>query len=156
MDDFLSELNDMLNTTYRDITRIEERLTRDKSNDELSISEMHLIETIARDKVPKTITYIAQEHSLSLPTVTVAINKLVRKGYVEKLRDEKDARVVFVRVTPLGRKADVAHRYFHRRMLIHMTRGLSEEEKKAMLKGIQKMDEFLKTVNSPEKSKGEK
>ena len=154
MEDFLSELNELLITTYRDIIRIEERLTRDKSNDELSISEMHLIETIAKDKTPKTITYIAQEHALSLPSVTVAINKLVKKGYVEKLRDEKDARVVLVRITALGRKADVAHRYFHRRMLIHMTRDLAEDEKKAMLKGIKRMDEYLKTVNNHEKSRG--
>ena len=48
MDDFLSQLNRLLLSTYRDIERIEERMTRDKSNAELSINELHLIETIAQ------------------------------------------------------------------------------------------------------------
>ena len=151
MDDFLSKLNRVLLSTYRDINRIEERMTRDKSNSELSINELHLIETIAKDKTPKSITYIAQEHALSLPSVTVAINKLVKKGYVEKFRDEKDGRMVCVRVTALGHKADVAHRYFHRLMLNHIARGFTEEEKRVLLTGIQRMDEYLKSVYPDEK-----
>ncbi len=151
MDDFLSQLNRLLLSTYRDIERIEERMTRDKSNAELSINELHLIETIAKDKTPKSITYIAQEHSLSLPTVTVAINKLVKKGYVEKFRDEKDGRMVCVRVTPLGRKADVAHRYFHRLLLNHIARGFTDEEKRVLLTAIQRMDEYLQSVYPDEK-----
>ena len=99
MDDFLSQLNRVLLSTYRDINRIEERMTRDKSNSELSINELHLIETIAKDKTPKSITYIAQEHAISLPSVTVAINKLVKKGYVERIQSTTDKREYRLRPT---------------------------------------------------------
>ena len=147
MDEFKNELNELLISTYRDIGRIEEKMTREKSDSQLSISELHLIETISKDKTPKSITYIAQEHGISLPTVTVAINKLVKKGYVEKFKDENDGRMVLVRVTKLGHKADIAHQFFHRTMLNSIVKDMTDEERDVLLRGIRRLHEFLIKAN---------
>lgn len=93
MDAFQRELNALMVETYRSILKVEEGMLRQQSQMDLSIGEMHMIEAIAKEKEKgRTITDIAQDQSLSLPTVTVAINKLARKGYVEKIRDDKDGR----------------------------------------------------------------
>ena len=98
MDAFQRELNALMVETYRSILKVEEGMLRQQSQMDLSIGEMHMIEAIAKEKEKgRTITDIAQDQSLSLPTVTVAINKLARKGYVEKNRVDKVGRVVYVR-----------------------------------------------------------
>lgn len=59
---------------------------------------------------------IAQALDITLPTVTVAVKRLEKKGYVVKRRDEYDGGVQRVELTPRGRKMDAAHKYFHQIM----------------------------------------
>ena len=77
--------------------------------------------------------------------MTIAINKLLKKGYVEKQKCEKDGRVVFVKLTRLGTKTNAAHQYFHQSMVRNIVKDLTTEEKDAMMKGISKLDSFFKT-----------
>ena len=58
----------------------------------------------------RTISSIAEDLGISMPSVTVAINKLQAKGYVQKVRCEADSRVVYVKLTRSGKRADAAHR----------------------------------------------
>ena len=66
-------------------------------------------------------------------TLTTAVNLLERKGYVERQRDEKDRRAVRILPTPLARKAESAHREFHRKMVEQVLDGLSPEESDALV-----------------------
>ena len=67
---------------------------------DLSIGELHMIEFIAKDKERgKSISEIAQKQDLSLPSVTIAINNLVKKGYVEKVQSAHDRREYHLRPT---------------------------------------------------------
>lgn len=47
-----------------------------------------------------TVTQLARSISLSQATVTDILNRLVKKGLVERTRDTKDRRRVLIRVTP--------------------------------------------------------
>ena len=60
-----------------------------------------------------SISDIANDLSFTLPTITVAINKLVKKGYVTKRKSEEDKRMVYVTLTKMGKKVDNVHRYIH-------------------------------------------
>ena len=82
-----------------------------------------------------------------IATVTegkVAINKLMKKGYVEKVRGEEDGRIVYVSLTRQGRRIDSAHRYFHESMVRSIIRDMTESEMQALYKGVMKLDTFLK------------
>ena len=79
-----------------------------------------------------------------MPSVTVAINKLMKKGYVEKVRGEEDGRIVYVSLTRQGRRIDSAHRYFHESMVRSIIRDMTESEMQALYKGVMKLDTFLK------------
>ena len=83
MDDFASKMNELLVDTFHSILKVEENmLSQFQSN--LSISEMHLIEAIGKNKeTGRTISDIANELSITSASVT-AINKLVKKGHVER------------------------------------------------------------------------
>lgn len=139
------QLNDLIVDAYRSILRVEETILKRSDNIDLSINEMHMLEAVGKGKnKPKTISEIAEDLGITLPSVTVAINKLVKKGYVEKLRGEEDARIVYVTLTKQGKKIDSVHRYFHESMVRSIISGMSEQEQQVLYQGILKLDLFLK------------
>ncbi|WP_411677591.1 MarR family winged helix-turn-helix transcriptional regulator [Caproicibacter sp.] len=144
LDSFERELNELLVDTFRSILKVEEDTLKSTRID-LSISELHLLEAAGKNRDQgRTISELAQELDITLPSVTIAINKLLKKGYVKKVKSGDDARMVFVVLTKLGRKVDNAHRYFHRQMVRKVSSELSEEEKQILARGITKLDDFFK------------
>ena len=136
MKPFEEQLNAVIVDTYRSILKVEETILKRSDKIDLTINEMHLIESVGKGKnKQRTISEIAEDLGITLPSVTVGINKLMKKGYVEKIRSEEDARIVYVSLTRMGKKIDSVHRYF---------RDMSEEEQQALYKGIMKLDQFLK------------
>ena len=134
----------LLTSTYRSVLRVEAEMLRSLSGSDLSISEMHMLESIGKDAHGATITDIAQDQAITLPTVTTAIQKLEKKGYVTKEKSAKDARCVRVVLSETGRRAEVAHRYFHRQMVKAMIGDLSETERESLMEGLRKLDVFLR------------
>ena len=142
MKPFEEQLNDLIVDTYRSILRVEETILKRSDSINLTINEMHMLEAVGKGKnKPKTISEIAEDLGITLPSVTVAINKLVKKGYVEKLRGEEDGRIVYVTLTRMGKKIDSVHRYSMVRSILS---GMSEEEQQVLYQGILKLDLFLR------------
>ena len=111
MDPFATELNLLFMHTYRSIHNVEEAMLKSLSNGSLSIGEMHIIECIGRGgNNGASITAIAQDMEISLPSATVAVKKLEKKGFVLKSRGAEDGRRVYMKLTETGRRAEVAHR----------------------------------------------
>ena len=143
---FEKELNDLLVQTYRSIGLMEEQMVCTSKHMNLSINEIHLLEAVGdvgERQDGLTISEISEKMGISLPSVTAAINKLVKKGYVEKNRSQIDGRVVHVTLTKIGQKANTAHRYFHIRMVRSIVQDLTQEEQAAMLKGMRKLNLFF-------------
>jgi len=147
MDEFSRELNQLLVSTYRDIGKLEAGMLHSVSGMEVSITELHLLEAIgeSRDK-GVVICELAQRMDLTPPTVTVAINKLVLKGYVVKTKSTVDKRSVIVTLTRLGKKVNAAHRYFHEQMVRNIEKLLSPAERDGMLRGIQQLNVFFQNA----------
>ena len=141
---FSTELNDLLVEIYRNIQILEEsELKKNRLN--LSINEMHLIELIAKGGAGMTVSEIAQQLKVTKPSVTVAVNKLVQKGYCEKRRMEDDGRAVLVALTPSGRKVDAFHRRCHRSMIREISDDLTEAEKADLLRTMSRINSYFRT-----------
>lgn len=146
MDAFAAALNDLLVNTFHDILKLEEEALRRSHAFHLSINEMHLLEAVAKGREEgRSITDIARELSITLPSVTAMVNKLVKKGYVEKSKSEGDKRLVIAKLTREGHRAETSHRYFHRNMVNMASQGLNEEERAALLKGLNNLHAFFKS-----------
>lgn len=145
MKPFEEQLNEVIVDTYRSILRVEENILKRSDQTDLSISEIHMLEAVGKGKDRRrTISELAEGLNITLPSVTVAINKLMKKGYVEKVRGEEDGRIVYVSLTRQGRRIDSAHRYFHESMVRSIIRDMTESEMQALYKGVMKLDTFLK------------
>lgn len=143
--DFSIALNHLLIDTYGVIQQVEEWKVNKNGHLNLTISELHLMETVGKyGEEGGTISDIANDLSFTLPTITVAINKLVKKGYVEKRKSDEDKRMVYVSLTKQGRKIDNVHRYIHLKMTREIAKELEQEEQEALLRGLKKVNEFFR------------
>lgn len=146
MEPCLQSLNEMLTTTYHSISKIEEVMLREMSGNTLSIREMHLLECIGKSSAGRsTVTEIAQVLGIKPPSVTQMVKRLEKKGYIRKDRSCEDGRQIGILLTDEGHRAEVAHRYFHRKMVRAIVKGLSPEERGAIASGLEKLNVFLET-----------
>ncbi|ARP50397.1 MULTISPECIES: MarR family winged helix-turn-helix transcriptional regulator [Caproicibacterium] len=138
-----TELNDLLTLAFRSVREIEEDMLKNSHVLNISISEIHFLQAVYDSGDNCTISALSANQRVSLPSATAAVNKLAKKGYVEKKKCPSDLRVVNVHLTRLGHKAVMAHRYFHTRMVKAVSGALNTEEQEAMLKGVQKLNQFF-------------
>ena len=137
------ELNKTFLAIYDTVQRVEERILKDSKFD-LSISELDILETIGNFKNKGcSISEIAREKLITLPTVTVAIKKLEAKNYVEKVRSEDDGRMVKIMLSPAGHKADAVHRYFHEQMVRSFLQNISEDNRPIILDALKNLNAYL-------------
>ena len=91
---------------------------------------MHVIDAIGIDR-PKNMSSIARELSVTVGTLTISVNSLVKKGYVVRQRSEhrssEDRRVVFISLSEKGVKAYYHHKKFHEQMIDSVVKELTEE-----------------------------
>ncbi len=145
MDKFDMELNSILVEVYHNILRVEEQTLKKANGISLSISEMHLIEAVGKGaEVGRSISEIAEDLNITRPSATVAVNKLEKKGYLEKLSSKEDGRVVRVHLTREGQVVDRYHRYYHHNMVKEISSEFTEEEKVYLLKAINKLNDYFK------------
>ena len=142
MEPNLETVNDYLVSVFNDILTIEESELKKSQFNDLSITEMHTIEAIGMYK-KKTSSEVAKELSITVGTLTVAINNLVKKGYVERLRSEDDRRLVKLGLTKKGKLLFRVHQHFHREMVKNILKGMEQEEEQALLRALKNLHDFL-------------
>ena len=75
-----------------------------------------------------TMQKLATQLNVTPPTATAMIKRLLTQGYVERLRDEEDWRVVRVRATERGKRAVTLFDHIRRTSLQRRLALLSAEE----------------------------
>ena len=143
MEPDLKTVNDNLVSVFNDILTIEESELKKSQFKDLSITEMHTIEAIGMYK-KKTTSEVAKELSITVGTLTTAINKLVKKDYVERIRSEDDRRVVKLGLTKKGKLLYRVHQHFHREMVKNILDGMATDEQQALLAALKNLHDFLR------------
>lgn len=144
MDNRLQELNTLFVDTFDAVMRVEEKSLKHVGGGNLSIAEFHTLECIGRgEESRRTVGEIAEVLNVTVPTVTVCVNKLVRKGYVTKTRSEKDARVAIIELTPAGQKMNRLHRFFHEQMVLTIGNEFNDEELDCLLRCVRRLNAYF-------------
>ena len=102
-------LNSLLVDLFNDILKIEGSVLKAGEFSDLSVTEMHIIEAIGCDR-EMTMTEVARDLEITVGTLTTAINRLIKKEYVERRRIEEDRRVVLIKLTGKGEEAFKSHK----------------------------------------------
>ena len=136
-------VNELLVKIFNEILQIEEKTLRSGHFSDLSVREMHTIETIGR-KNQRMMSEVAQDLGITVGTLTTSINRLIKKGYVDRKIIEEDRRVVLVELTKKGKVAHRLHDRFHNEMVKTMMDGLSEDEKEVLINSLEKLNIYFK------------
>ena len=72
-------LNNVLVRLFHDIMTLEEKAIRTGEFSEISNNDMHIIEAIGIDE-PRNMSFVAKKLSVTVGTLTIAVNNLVKKG----------------------------------------------------------------------------
>ncbi|MCQ4725752.1 MarR family transcriptional regulator [Anaerotignum faecicola] len=143
MSETFNVINELMVDIYNDILKIEENAFKDSRFNDVSITEVHTIEAIGMYE-PKSMGEIAKALKITVGTLTVAINNLVKKGYVERYRSDNDRRVVKIGLTKKGRLLFRVHLSFHRAMINKCVEGLTGEQEEILTQSLKRVSSFLK------------
>lgn len=139
-----SALNEILVKLFRDINAIEERAIRTDEYKDITANDIHVIEAVGLDGA-KNMTSVAKTLEVTTGTLTIAVNGLVKKGYVNRVRSEEDRRVVLVSLSEKGKRAYLHHRKFHEQMIDAIVGELSEEEQQVLEKALMRLNRFFRS-----------
>ena len=148
MDELSVKLNNLIVNTFNSILKVEQDMIRSLSKCNLSISEIHLLEQVGKLNGKSTISELAGALKVSLPTVTVAVNKLVRKECLKKVRNQSDTRSIYISLTVIGEKINRVHAGFHKKLISELGSGLSENEKELLITAIGKIQNYFDNIIS--------
>jgi len=142
------EINRMLVEIYNDVTHIEEYSIKSGAFKDLSITEIHTIEAVGLYG-SRTMSEIASKLDITMGTLTIAIDKLIKKGYAERSRSDVDRRIVNVSLTNKGKLAYRIHEKFHLDMVKEIMTDFSDEEEEVLLSALNKLNKHLKEIYMP-------
>ena len=142
MNDYDQRVNELLVHIFDEILVTEEKALQVGRFGDLSISEMHTLEGIGLYE-SRTMTETAEILSVTTGTLTVAIDRLVRKGYVDRHRDENDRRIMRIKLTKKGKLACRLHLKFHTLLVDRITGPLDEAERNLLLRALTSISVFV-------------
>ena len=147
--DTYKTLNEVLVNLFRDVMDIEQKAIITEEFQDITNNDMHIIEAIGMNE-PKNMSTVAREISVTVGTLTIAMNSLVKKGYVTRCRSTQDRRVVHISLSEKGVKAYYHHKHFHEQMIQGVVEVLTEEELQALIKALTKLNSWFRSFGKDE------
>ena len=148
--DTYKTLNEVLVNLFRDVMDIEQKAIITEEFQDITNNDMHIIEAIGMNE-PKNMSTIAREISVTVGTLTIAMNSLVKKGYVLRERGKEDRRVVYISLTERGRAAYVHHARFHKAMIDSISDELTSEDMELLIKTLTKLNKWFRNWQENER-----
>jgi len=142
--DTYQTLNEVLVNLFRDIMDIEQKAIITEEYKDLTNNDMHVIEAIGT-KEPKNMSTIARILSVTVGTLTIAMNSLVKKGYVIRQRGIADRREVYISLSEKGKGAYEHHARFHKAMIDSVSEELSQDEMELLVKTLTKLNRWFRS-----------
>ena len=136
---------DLIRSVYAKISRIESKKHLFRDCTDLTLIEIDtLLATGYSGR--KSMSQIAGELGVTLGTPTVTIDRLVKKGYVERIRDLEDRRQVFIRLSEKGRSTLGRILQMKERVTERVFSILSDEERICMIGAMSKINLCLDDI----------
>ena len=136
-------INDVLVRLFDEIMDREEKAIITEEFKDISNNDMHIIEAIGIEE-PRNMSTVAKSLSVTVGTLTIAVNSLVKKGYVKRVRSEEDRRVVLLSLPEKGLRAYRHHAQFHKQMVEAVMQNMTEEELSVLVRALQNLSAFFR------------
>ena len=135
----VEEMSESLVRIFENVLLTEEKSLSIGYFSDLSLAEMHTLTAIGPYEA-KTMSQTAQSLGITTGTLTVSIDRLVKKGYVTRRRDDRDKRIVRISLTKNGKLACRMHSKFHRVLAKRILEPYGEEDRDKLLVLVKQID----------------
>ena len=143
--DINTALNEVIVKVFMNIMALEEQAIRSEAYQNATANDMHVMEAIGNGK-PKNMTSVARSLSVTTGTLTISVNSLVKKGFVERVRSEEDRRVVLISLTEKGKALYRRHQKFHEELVERIVNRLNDQEKVLLEKVLSNLNLYFKEI----------
>lgn len=143
--EIIDEVNSYLVRIFNEIMQIEEESLKSSEFKDITIKEMHTIEAIGLVDNP-TSSQVANKLGITIGTLSVSIQNLVKKDYVERVQSAEDRRIVRLKLTKKGKLLYRLHHKFHTDMVEKTLTDLEIDEAQALIKGLRNLNQFLDEI----------
>jgi DNA-binding MarR family transcriptional regulator len=109
------------------MSQMEENAKEQFNFSELTLTQMNYMEVINNLGNPN-LTELATALKLSKPTVTVAVEKLIEKNYLFKVKSDADRRSLHIHLTEKGQSINGMHDFAHGKIVDYMSQNLNDKE----------------------------
>lgn len=123
----MEKLVEIIATLSREIGHKEEAAKDQFDFKELTLTQMNYLETISQLGNPN-LTELAAELNLTKPTVKVAIDKLIEKDFIYRVKSDEDRRTAHLHLTVKGKLINHTHDFAHKQMAEFITSKLDKTE----------------------------
>lgn len=143
MDKAYDTFHEVLVKLFNEIMDIEAKAIITPEFKDITNNDMHVIEAVGIEE-PRNMSSVAKSLSITVGTLTISVNNLVKKGYIHRVRSNEDRRVVLISLTDKGKKAFNHHKKFHEDMIQSLIAGLSEKEINSLVTALTNLKEFFR------------
>jgi DNA-binding MarR family transcriptional regulator len=134
----MEKLVKIIASMSRRIVLMEESAKEQFNFKELTLTQMHYLETINQLRNPN-LTELSSEMNLTKPTVKVAIDKLIEKDFIYKVQSDEDRRSTHLHLTEKGKLINQMHDYAHRRLAESIIKNLESAEQDQLVSLLEKI-----------------
>ena len=120
------------------------RLFRAHSSVAISRTEVGVMRALSER--PRRITELAAGEGVTQPAITLLVNRLEERGWVERAPDPTDARAVLVRLTRFGRQAFDTLRAEYRALLHEKMATLPDRDVATLARAVEILDELIERL----------
>jgi DNA-binding MarR family transcriptional regulator len=92
---------------------------------------------------PRRITELAAEERVTQPAITLLVNRLEERGWVQRVPDPSDRRAVLVSLTPDGEAVFERLRAEYRALLHEEMASLDDEEVATLASAVEILDKLI-------------
>ena len=134
-------VNGLLVEVFNHILFIEEQYMKHQGVT-LSMTEVHILENVEKSET-KTLGDVARLQMVTPGTLSVAVNSLVRKGYI--MKDLQDKRVVRLLLSAKANEVLRIHHQFHEEMVDSCIVDLELEKEEVMIESLEKILNYFRS-----------
>ena len=134
-------LSDSFNYVANLTMVIEERTMDKEQITDLTLGEIHVLEVVNKE-LEMPMTKVANQLKITVGSLTTCVNRLVKKEYLARVRDDVDHRVIKVSTTPKAKKILKLHDAFHEEILLSVLDGITLKD------ATKVMEQFERTLEN--------
>jgi DNA-binding MarR family transcriptional regulator len=112
---------------------------------EISRTETSVMQALSEQ--PRRITDLAAREAVTQPAITLLVNRLEQRGWVQRTADPVDRRAVLVALTEEGRRTFEQLRTEYRALLHEEMATLSDEDVETLAGAVEIVDRLIERLN---------